>query len=256
VRRRFASLRAIAALVLREMSTSYGKSPGGFIWAVLEPVAAIALLTVAFSVMFKQPSIGISFPLFYASGMLPFGLYSLLAGRLAAAFQFSRNLLAYPAVTFVDALAARAIVGILTQGLVAFIVFCGILYLTETRAVVNLPLLALSFALAALVGCSVGILNAFLMTMFPLWQVGWSVFSRPLFLASGILFLYRDLPHQLQDILWYNPLMHVVGIARAGFYPTYNWDYVSVTYVVCLSLVLTLVGLRLLAWYHRDLLQG
>ena len=36
--RRFASFRAIGALILREMATSYGRSPGGYIWAILEPV--------------------------------------------------------------------------------------------------------------------------------------------------------------------------------------------------------------------------
>ena len=45
-RRRFASLRAIAALVLREMSTTNGRSPGGYLWAILEPAAGIALLTI------------------------------------------------------------------------------------------------------------------------------------------------------------------------------------------------------------------
>ncbi|MEL6475009.1 MAG: sugar ABC transporter permease, partial [Pseudomonadota bacterium] len=34
-RRRFASLRSIIALMLREMATSYGRSPGGYLWAVL-----------------------------------------------------------------------------------------------------------------------------------------------------------------------------------------------------------------------------
>ena len=65
-----------------------------------------------------------------------------------------------------------------------------------------------------------------------------------------------SLPQQLQQFIWYNPLIHVVGTMRAGFYPTYNWDYVSWTYAFAMSLVLILVGLRLLKWYHRDLLQA
>ena len=47
-RRRLASARAIGALILREMSSSYGRSPGAYVWAILEPVAGIALLSLVF----------------------------------------------------------------------------------------------------------------------------------------------------------------------------------------------------------------
>ena len=63
-RRRFASLRAIGALILREMSTSNGRSPGGYLWAVLEPAGGIALLSLVFAAAFRNPPIGISFPMF------------------------------------------------------------------------------------------------------------------------------------------------------------------------------------------------
>ena len=67
--------RAIGALVLREMATTFGRSPGGWLWAVAEPVAVIALLSFAFSLAFRSPSLGTSFPLFYATGYLPFLLF-------------------------------------------------------------------------------------------------------------------------------------------------------------------------------------
>ena len=60
--------RATLALILREMSTSYGRTPGGYLWAVAEPVAAVALLTVVFALAFDHPPIGRDFALFYASG--------------------------------------------------------------------------------------------------------------------------------------------------------------------------------------------
>jgi capsular polysaccharide transport system permease protein len=35
------AMRTIVALIMREMATSYGRSPGGYIWAIAEPVAGI-----------------------------------------------------------------------------------------------------------------------------------------------------------------------------------------------------------------------
>jgi capsular polysaccharide transport system permease protein len=255
-RRRFASLRAIAALMLREMSTTYGRHPGGYLWAILEPVGGILVLTFAFSFLLVNPPLGNSFALFYATGMLPFLIFITLTSRVSQAINFSRPLLAYPAVTWVDALVARAAVSGLTEIMAGTIVIAGILLVEDTRAIPDPTLIAGACGLAALLGMSVGTVNAYLLTRFPIWQPIWSVLTRPLFVISGIFFTYDALPGALRDWIWYNPLVHVVGIMRAGFYPTYRWDYVSPLFVVVVSMVLLAIGVRLLSWYHRDLLHS
>ena len=112
---RQSTLRAVSALILREVSTTYGRSPGGYVWAVLEPAAGIALLTLIFSVGFRSPPLGTNFALFYAAGLLPFLMYSDISGKLGQTIQFSRALLAYPRVTFLDALMARFLLNMMTQ---------------------------------------------------------------------------------------------------------------------------------------------
>ena len=69
----------------------------------------IALLTAVFQGAMgnTRPLIGTNFPLFYASGYLVFQMYHDIANKVATSLRFSRPLLAYPAVTFVDALLAR-----------------------------------------------------------------------------------------------------------------------------------------------------
>ena len=91
--------RAVMALILREMATSYGRSPGGYAWAVLEPLAGIAPLTVVLSVAFHAPPLGSSFALFYATGLVPFLFYNEISTKVAQSINFSRPLLAYPSVT-------------------------------------------------------------------------------------------------------------------------------------------------------------
>ena len=95
-KRRFGSARAVMALILREMATTYGRSPGGYLWAIIEPVFGIAILSLVFSALVRAPALGISFPMFYATGMLPFLLYSSVQGKVAGGLTYSRALLAYP----------------------------------------------------------------------------------------------------------------------------------------------------------------
>ncbi|MFW8637127.1 ABC transporter permease [Cribrihabitans pelagius] len=253
--RRFAALRTIAALVLREMSTRYGRTPGGYLWAVLEPLAAILFLSLGFSLVIRNPSLGSSFLLFYATGYLPFDLYNTLANTTARALNFSKPLLKFPAVTWLDAVLARFFLNSLTGVLVAILLLTGVLSVIDSRTVLDLPPAVLAMMLAMALGLGVGTLNCVLMGLYPLWEVAWSVFTRPLFLASGVIFLFDDLPPLAQDILWYNPLMHVTGLMRTAFYPTYSAAYVNVTYVLLISLLLLALGLVLMGRFHRDILN-
>jgi capsular polysaccharide transport system permease protein len=254
--RRFRSVRTIAALMLREMATSYGRSPGGYLWAVLEPVAALAMFSVGFAVLFASPPIGNSFPLFYATGFLPFTMFNVIANKMATSINFSKPLLAYPAVTFIDALIARFLLNVLTQLMVAYIVFFGIIVIFDARADLDLPMILLSFSLAAFLGIGVGTLNCYLMTAFPIWERSWQIATRPLFIISGIFFTFSSMPLFAQNILWFNPLLHVVGLARSGFYGSYRADYVSVSYVLVIASLTLLLGLLLLHRHHRDLLEN
>lgn len=253
--RRFASLRTIVALMLREMATSYGRSPGGYLWAVLEPVLGIALLTLIFSAGFRAPAIGISFPLFYATGILPMLLFTEMAGKVALSLLFSKPLLAYPAVTYVDALIARFLVNLMAQIMVFYVVFTGILLLFETRVTPDFGRVVEGVTLTALLALGVGVMNCFLFTIFPIWQRIWSILMRPLFIISCVFFLFETVPQPYRDLLWYNPLIHLVGILRNGFYGSYEAAYVSELYVIGLSLGLTTAGLVFLRRYHRDLIH-
>ncbi len=247
--------RTVLALMLREMATTYGRRPGGYLWAVFEPVAALAVLVTIFGLVMRAPPMGVSFPLFYATGYLPFVLFSDVSGSMARALRFSRPLLSYPAVTFVDALLARLLVEVLTHLVVGFVILAGILLLFDTHTILNLPRVLEGVALATVLGLSVGVLNCYLMTSFPVWESTWQIATRPLFLVSGILFLYEDLPRFAQEIMWWNPVLHIVTITRTGFYATYTGAYASATFVLVVSGVLLVPGLLLLYRYNRDLLQ-
>lgn len=253
--RRFASSRTVAALILREMSTRYGRTPGGYLWGIVEPLAAIMILSLAFSLVMRTPSLGTSFILFYAAGYLPFDLYQTLSVTIARAIGFSRPLLKYPAVTWVDAVIARFLLNSLTGILITTLLMTGILMVIDARTVVDFPPIVTAIGLAMILGLGVGVLNCALAGLFPLWEMVWSIVTRPLFLASGIIFLYDIMPPLARDILWYNPLIHVVGRMRTGFYPTYTAPYINEIYVLSIALICLVLGLVLLGRYHRDILN-
>ncbi len=247
--------RSVAALVLREMATTYGRSPGGYLWAVLEPVAAIALLSFAFSLAFHAPSLGTSFPLFYATAYLPYMLFHDVSAKTAQAIRFSRPLLNFNAVSWIDVLLARFALNLFTHLVVGTLVIGSMLWMFETRAAPDMAVVCAAVAMAASLALGVGALNAFLFLAFPAWERLWTIVTRPLFIISGVFFLFEDVPAELRDILWFNPLFHVTGLMRAGSYPNYEASYVAGSFVFGVALAFLALGLLLFARLSDGLLQ-
>ena len=249
--------RTIFALMLREIATSYGRSPGGYLWALADPVLGIALLTLVFqgALGTSTPLIGTNFPMFYATGYLPFIMYHDLSSKVAMSLRFSRPLLDYPAVTFIDALIARWLLNAVTHFVVFVIVIGSIVMIYDLALVADVATVLQALVLTALLGLGVGTLNCFLMMRFSVWERAWSILSRPLMLMSGVFYTYSLLPIAAQQVLWWNPILHVVGLLRRGIYGVYAADYVSSAYVLAFSLITLVLGLLLIWRRYHDLLE-
>jgi len=243
------------ALMLREMSTTYGRSPGGYAWALAEPVGGIVLMSVVFALITRSPPLGSNFPLFFATGVIPFVIYQSTAAKVAEAIRYSRPLLAYPGVTYVDAIVARLVLNMLTQIMIALIVLGGIVLVYGLSPNVDFIFMARACLLALALGTGVGLVNCYLNSMYPVWGFVWAVVNRPLFIISGIFYLIDPLPGHVRDILLWNPVAHPIMLMRAGFYDTYRAIYAAELYVYMLSLVLAAFGMLLLHRYHRIILD-
>lgn len=248
--------RTVFALMLREMATTYGRSAGGYLWAILDPVLGIALLSILFSLTLRQPPIGDNFVLFYASGYLPFAMFNSLSQKIARSVNFSRAFMAYPCVSFIDMLTARLLLNALTDVVVFMIVVTSIFVFWDLPIWINAGALASALGLGIILATGIGSLNCFIMTSFPVYERIWSIATRPLFLISGIFFTFDSLPKAAQDILWYNPLIHIVGMTRESLYPTYNGEYISPAYVVLIGLITLFFGLLLLVRHFKRLMES
>lgn len=249
----FQFFRVIFALVAREMSTRYPRGSGGYLWAIATPVLTIMVMSVAFSLLLRKPSLGHSFLLFFATGYLPFHMYTAMVNGVMSAVKYNRPLLQYPAVTPIDTILARAILIFLTEILITTIILTGIIYQAQTP--VNLDPLPMAQALlsAAFLGFGAGCMNTVVMAFIPTWERLWPVLTAPLFILSGILFVYEQVPPPFRDWLWYNPLAHLVGRMRSGVFGAYPAYWTNMLYVIGFAAVPMLVGLYLVR-RHKSVL--
>ena len=252
---RFGGLRTITALMLREMESTYGRQPGGYVWAVLQPVGMIVVLSLAFSMLVHKPPLGTSFIFFYATGYLPFDMYGTMSGKVSSALMYSRPLLSYPRVTWMDTIIARVLLNALTLLTVFFVVLFGIMMLYETRATIDIVPLLEGLGMAMTLGVGVGLVNCLLIGLYPVWGIVWGILSRPLFLVSGVLFLPEDMPPEVASVLYWNPLVHVTGLVRRGLFSTYDANFVSLSYGYGCGIALATIGLIFLRAHYKTVLQ-
>ncbi len=253
-RRRFATPRSIFALFLREMATNNARSPGGYAWLVIEPLAGIAVLSIAFSLALRSPSLGTNFPFFYATGYLPFFFFQQTSNRIARTLTTSKGLLTFPAVTFFDAIAAAFLFNLVSQLLVSFLIIGGISMYYALDPVISPGRILNTLGMLIVLTAGIGVLNCYLFTTFPAYARIWGIVTRPLVLISGIFFIYEDTPEGLGKYLLWNPLMHITAEMRAGFYGTYEAAYVVSLFPYGLGAVTLFLGLLLLYRHHDEIL--
>jgi capsular polysaccharide transport system permease protein len=253
---RFQWARVIFALVVREMGTKFGRSYGGYLWAVAEPLGGIVLLTIAFSFAFRTPPLGTNFALFYATGIIPFFLFNGISSAVGMAIVTNRGLLRYPVVKPIHTVLGKFALDFLTMFVVGVLLTGGIILFYGLSPTLSPAAAMAGFALSGLLGLGTGTLNCVLFGFFPTWQNMWNVLTKPLFIVSGVFFIYESVPSGFQAILWYNPLVHTIGLVRSGFYGAYDPHYVSYAYVLAIGLGLFLTGAYLLNRHASRLIEN
>ena len=163
-------LRVLHALLLREMITRYGRTSLGYLWALLEPVGVIALLTLLFMQIAHAPPYGHSFALFYASGYLAFHWVIDIANVSARSVHVNRPLLAFPNVSALDTVLARFILQALTGLAVATVIFSAIFMLFDDRIALGAGALMQAFALALMLAFGIGLVNCWAFTVSKGWR--------------------------------------------------------------------------------------
>lgn len=215
-------VRVVCALLVREMEARFGSKPGGYVWAVLDPAAHVALMTLVFQAIARAPALGTSFPLFFATGYIGFQFYQAMTSYLNGSIKANRSLLSYPNVAPIDTITARSLLQLMTTVLVAFIVLGVIFSSLRTPHSLHWPAILEAVFVASVLGIGIGMINNVMFVRFPLYEQLFTIVNRPLFLLSGVFFLPDALPLPYRDIVLLNPLVHVTMLFRTGFYEGYR----------------------------------
>lgn len=248
--------RVVGALILRDMRTRFGRSFFGYVIIVGWPLSHLLILMTIFMITQRIAPIGTSLPVFVGTGILPYILCLYPSRQIMTCLVQNQPLLYFPIVKTTDVVLARGILEIITAFWVAAL-FAVLLYVFG----VDITPLHYQEALQAVIatiwfGFSYGFLGAILFKLVRAWMAPHILILIVMYVLSGVFFIPTNLPQQVQDIVWYNPLLHSVEWLRSAYYDDYGYGMLDRGYVIGVATLLFVLGLIVDRMWRGRLLTG
>lgn len=234
------------ALFVRELKTRFGGRWLGVFWALLEPLAHIAILMLIFGFIRHRVLPGVEFVVFLLVGLVPFLMFKGLALRGMEGVYANRGLFGYRQVKPIDPLISRALLEISLYSAVYLVMLVLLGWIGfDVVPVRPLELMSIS-ALLLILGFGLGLVFAVATDELPNMRSFIRISFMPLYLMSGIIFPVSSLPQQLLPWLLWNPLLHAVELSRGYFFPQYHVvPGISTGYVAACAIGVLALGLSL-----------
>lgn len=231
------------ALMLRESRMAFGTSHWGYLWAVMQPSVTLTFLIVVFVLIGRGAPFGDSLALFFATAVLCLEYFTKTSVSLMRAFSSNASLFAYPLVERLDTVMARFLL-VSSIHVLIWLIFHAVLILTGFGMLPWRPeMVILSFLSVGAIGLAMGMINAVIFSFFSSWQHFEKLYGRPLFFLSGTFYVPSLLPPEAVAVIWWNPMLHAVELARMGFYADYHSEVFSAAYLAWSAGLLLLAGL-------------
>jgi capsular polysaccharide transport system permease protein len=239
----------IAALILRELHTRYGRDNIGYLWMLLEPgLLATSVAALHFGQRQHTDMSPIGFAL---CGYCTFIIFRSIITRAEATLESNKPLLFHRTVTILDMVLARVLLEAISTIATLIILWAGAcaLGLAEPPA----RLLTLMGAVLFLVWFSAGVgmticAGAYMSKAFAKFVHPVMYIIMPI---SGAFFLLIWIPQPYRDYLAWSPLMQIFEMLHTGQFEAVESPYYDLGYITAWCLGSTLVGLLSLRIVRR-----
>lgn len=234
------------ALFLREAVSRTTADRFAWFWMIFEPIAFVAIMTEVRTFIRGAKLIsGADFIPWMIVGLLGFFLFREGMMRGLGAVDANKSLLAYRQVHSVDPVLVRNFTdGVIRSFVLLFFIAGGALLGIDILPD-RVPLAAFGWLSLWVLGLGMGLVLSVVGSLVP--EVGrlMKMLSLPLLILSGVIFPLQVLPHHIQEIMLYNPIVHGLEHLRLGFFELYKTPDISLIYIWLCALGTCALGLAL-----------
>lgn len=239
--------RIISALMVREMTTRYGRDGLGFAWIVLEPMSFCVGVLVLWSLTKPPFEHGIRLQAFSLTGYMCIILLRHMISYSFTAIQANIGLMHHRQVKPVHILISRNLLELGGTTATFVLVYLALLALGLIEIPVDLLLTYCGWLMMAWVSVGLALVMTGLAIRFEAIERIIGLLTYVLIPLSGAFFMVSWLPPAAQEIILYLPFPHAVEMLRAGVFGPFVETHYDWFYALTCGLVLNLIGLLLVA---------
>jgi capsular polysaccharide transport system permease protein len=240
-------VRIISALMIREMTTRFGRDGIGFAWIVLEPLSFCVGVLILWSLTKPAFEHGIRLQAFSLTGYMCIILLRHMISYSFTAIQANIGLLHHRQVKPLHVLISRNVLELGGTTATFILVYVALLGLGLINIPVNFLLTYCGWLMMAWLSMGMAMLMTGLAIRFePLERIV-GILTYVLVPLSGAFFMIAWLPPKAQKIMLYFPFPHAVEMLRAGVFGPFVETHYDWFYALAWGAVLNLIGLLLVA---------
>ena len=240
-------------LTVRDLRVRYSTSALGYFWSILDPLVMAGIYWFVFTQVFHRGAGNEPYIVFLLTALLPWMWFNGAVSDSTRAYIREAKLIRstkIPRTIWVVRL-------VLSKG-IEFIASIPVLAIFAIATGAELHWQAVFFivaiALQAILTVGVGLIVAPLVIFFRDLERATKLALRFLFYASPIIYGITDLPKSLHLIASFNPLVGILSMYRAAFFPE-QLDWVTIGIGAVVSLAILGVGILVFSRTERAVLK-
>jgi capsular polysaccharide transport system permease protein len=239
---------AIGAILLRDIRQRAGRYYTGFLMILLMPLVHLLIVVMCFHIFGRLAPQGTDQVVYFGLSVLPFVIYTYLSRQIVISLAENCPLLYFNPVKVFDILLARGILEA-AGSVVVFIIFVCIFAVYSTDfSPRDWPGIVFAVAATIYFSFSIGVPNALIARVLPVWYLLFNLSIPVFWLASGIIFFPSAIPDPYDRWLALNPLLQCVEWIRYAYYEDYPDKLLNIPYLITFAtacLAVSLIAERL-----------
>lgn len=246
-------LRVIHALMIRELTTRYGRENIGFLWIMAEPLLFAGLVAIIWRFWKGPQEHGISIIAFVVTGYIPITLFRHGVMRSASIFTANSSLMYHRQIKILDFVVVRFIIEFL-GGMMAYVFIAAILIAFDGVPVPANPGLPIAgWTLYALFSFSLCAIIAPVAEMSEVIEKLIPVATCIMIPVSGLFILASWLAPGPREYLLLSPFVNGMEMMRKGIWGDEITAYYNIWNPIGCSAVAAIIGLVLCRRIRRTL---
>ncbi len=240
--------RIMHALLLRELSTRFGRDNIGFLWIMAEPLIFAAGVSLLWSQIRPPYENGIKLIPFIITGYMPLILLRQIVGYSVSAVKGNTTLLYHRMVSPLHIILSRSIIefiGITMSFVVLVVVYHSLGLMIFPTRFTGFAFIYGGWFLLAWISSAIGLVMSALAEIFEFVERVVALITYVSIPLSGSFIMAADMPPKLRAMSMALPLIHCSEMLRHGYFGDGVVTIFNVPFAIAWAAGLTLLGLIL-----------